>query len=299
MLVDYTITLTVSDAAGNNDSCDATVSLTGPDNDCDLVANGCDQCVGADDTIDNDNDGLPDCAFPPASYADVEELWKCGTVNGVEYVWVCHAPFQSICTEYDSVFLHVSFHQNDYLGPCFTIGCVFDAQEPNNKPTEIMGHSHIGTESEIQLSCKTVIDNLICGEDGITEKLQSSLEIEQLPCEQYSLELSHTESEIETALCIQEQLTVEITVTDECGHKESCLTTILMQEHRLDIYPNPATAEINISNLKGEKYSLYTINGELVLKDLDEDKVELGNIKAGIYIIVTDSGRSKRVTIVK
>ena len=144
-----------------------------------------------------------------------------------------------------------------------------------------------------------MIDDISCGEDEITDQLRNSLVIEHLPCDGYRLDLSHSESELETALCVQEQLTVTMTVTDECGHKGSCLTTVIMKEQRLDIYPNPATDEINISNLKGEKYSVYTYNGELIQKDLEGDKIEVSNMKSGIYILVTASGRNTRFTVLR
>ena len=303
LLIDYTIVLTVSDAAGNDDSCTSTVTLTGPDYDCDLMANGCDLCAGGDDTIDNNNDGLPDCAFPPPSYEDVEDLWKCGVVNGVQMVWVCHAPFQSICTEYDSVYLHTSFHQDDYLGPCFAIGCFFDAQTPEDMPdhqvTESHSHHTHHAHSDIELSCKTVISDIHCGDKHLIEKIKNTLEVVHMHCSDYELTLSYAETELSQAICRQDEVTVTFQVTDICGHQEQCLSTIILEDQRIHLYPNPATDLLYIEGLNGEHYSVFGVEGRLMMSQQREASLKLNRLEAGVYFIVTASGRTERFIITK
>ena len=303
LLIDYTIVLTVSDAAGNDDSCTSTVTLTGPDYDCDLMANGCDLCAGGDDTIDNNNDGLPDCAFPPPSYEDVEDLWKCGVVNGVQMVWVCHAPFQSICTEYDSVYLHTSFHQDDYLGPCFAIGCFFDAQTPEDMPDHQVTESHTHhthhAHSDIELSCKTVISDIHCGDKHLIEKIKNTLEVVHMHCSDYELTLSYTETELSQAICRQDEVTVTFQVTDICGHQEQCLSTIILEDQRIHLYPNPATDLLYIEGLNGEHYSVFGVEGRLMMSQQREASLKLNRLEAGVYFIVTASGRTERFIITK
>lgn len=120
----FVVTLTVKDAAGNTKSCNATVTIAEgtEDSDCDGVSDGCDQCPGGDDTVDNNNDGKPDCAFKP-SYSSIISSWKCGNNK----VYMCHAtssnnnPTQTICVSYNSVSSHMA--HGDYIGYCGNTDC--------------------------------------------------------------------------------------------------------------------------------------------------------------------------------
>ncbi len=121
----YTLTLTATDAAGNSASCDAEVTVSDdnlPDDDCDGVANTCDLCDGGDDSVDNNGDDLPDCAFPPAC-AGILPAWKCGN-NKVK---VCHIPpgnpqnANTICINCNALTTHIA--HGDYLGPCGNAPC--------------------------------------------------------------------------------------------------------------------------------------------------------------------------------
>jgi len=122
----YDVTLTVTDANGNSAQCDATVSLIGNDSDCDSHLDGCDECYGGDDTVDNNGDGLPDCAYPPA-FNDIIDDWKCGNKN--KKLQVCHVPpgnpnnVRTICISKNAVPTHVPNHGGDYIGPCFAVNC--------------------------------------------------------------------------------------------------------------------------------------------------------------------------------
>ncbi|WP_158611356.1 zinc-dependent metalloprotease [Mangrovimonas spongiae] len=124
MLGDHQVTLTVTDACGNVSSCIAKVTLEGPDEDCDTVADQCDECPGGDDTIDNNGDGLPDCAYYPG-FDNLIDEWICG-VNEKKVV-LCHRPVgslddhQTICVGESSVESHLE--HGDYLGSCDAANC--------------------------------------------------------------------------------------------------------------------------------------------------------------------------------
>lgn len=123
-LGDHTVTLTVTDECGNTSSCTATVTVEGPDEDCDSVSDICDECPGGDDTIDNNNDGLPDCAHYPG-FENLIDDWKCGKNNNK--VLVCHIPEgnagnpQTSCIAPQAVAAHLA--HGDYLGPCGDANC--------------------------------------------------------------------------------------------------------------------------------------------------------------------------------
>lgn len=118
------VTLTVEDIYGNTASCTATVTPTG-DSDCDGVGDECDVCAGGDDSVDNNNDGLPDCRYPPA-YNQIIADWKCGNNK----VYVCQIPpgnpnaKKTICVSYNSLNAHLK--NGSYLGQCGNASC----QEP-------------------------------------------------------------------------------------------------------------------------------------------------------------------------
>jgi hypothetical protein len=118
-----TVQWKVTDDAGNTATCDLTVTVTGPDTDCDGIVNACDVCPGGDDTIDNNHDGLPDCKYIP-SYDEIIEDWKCG----FKKVYLCHIPpgnpggAHTICINYHAVPAHMAQH-GDYLGPCENANC--------------------------------------------------------------------------------------------------------------------------------------------------------------------------------
>lgn len=82
----FAIGVRATDAMGNYTNGTAYIRIvagSGNDNDCDGVHNTCDECAGGNDAVDNNNDGLPDCKYPPA-FADVKPNWKVGTSQ----VWV-------------------------------------------------------------------------------------------------------------------------------------------------------------------------------------------------------------------
>jgi len=108
----FTIGITATDASGNSVTCNSIIRIvpgTGNDDDCDGVHNACDQCPGGNDAVDNDNDGYPDCKYPP-TYANVKTSWKCGTNK----VWVWYrnnANRTPTCIQYSALQNLISTNQ--------------------------------------------------------------------------------------------------------------------------------------------------------------------------------------------
>ena len=90
-----------------------------PDSDCDGVGNTCDVCPGGNDRIDNNNDGKPDCKYPPI-YPQILSAWKCGN----QKVTICHRlsrKNQTLCINYSDLASHIA--HGDYLGTCNNATC--------------------------------------------------------------------------------------------------------------------------------------------------------------------------------
>ncbi|MCB0534825.1 MAG: BspA family leucine-rich repeat surface protein, partial [Saprospiraceae bacterium] len=120
---DVTIALeTVEDDADGDgvpneaDNCPATPNPTQEDSDCDGTGDACDVCPGGDDSVDNNNDGLPDCKYPPA-YADIIADWKCANNK----VYICHAGGNTLCVSQNALAAHIA--HGDYIGPCGSASC--------------------------------------------------------------------------------------------------------------------------------------------------------------------------------
>ncbi|MCE7925036.1 MAG: T9SS C-terminal target domain-containing protein [Haliscomenobacteraceae bacterium CHB4] len=103
------------DVCDDEDNCPDISNPDQEDDDCDGVGDACDQCPGGDDSVDNNNDGLPDCKYPPA-YADIIPEWKCGNNK----VSVCHSG-NTICVNKNALSVHIA--HGDYLGPCGNASC--------------------------------------------------------------------------------------------------------------------------------------------------------------------------------
>ncbi len=108
---------TDNDGIGN--VCDNCISIANSeqlDSDCDGIGDVCDVCPGGDDTIDNNNDGQPDCKYPP-SYSQIISSWKCGNNK----VYICHSNGKSLCISYSALAAHIA--HGDYLGSCGNASC--------------------------------------------------------------------------------------------------------------------------------------------------------------------------------
>lgn len=103
------------------DNCPDDSNSSQADSDCDGVGDACDVCPGGDDSVDNNNDGLPDCKYPPP-FSQILPAWKCGNNN--QKVYVCHNGNYTNCMNYNAVAAHIA--HGDYLGPCGNASCFGD-----------------------------------------------------------------------------------------------------------------------------------------------------------------------------
>jgi hypothetical protein len=95
----------------NNDQADA---------DCDGVGDVCDICDGADDSVDNNADGIPDCS-QLLSLDEYSDDWRCGNNN--QKITLCHGnstDSQSLCVSINALGSHMG--HGDFAGPCSDCG---------------------------------------------------------------------------------------------------------------------------------------------------------------------------------
>lgn len=62
------------------------------------------------------------------------------------------------------------------------------------------------------------------------------------------------------------------------------------------IYPNPAKTEININEITGESFQYEIINslGQTIMKDQNKNKIDISNLKNGLYFISVKQGQITR-----
>jgi hypothetical protein len=117
----FVVTLSADDGNGNIGTCTAVITVSDdnlPDNDCDGVSNICDICPTGDDSIDNNDDGIADCA-QLLNYSEYDPSWYCGN-NKIK---VCHNgnnnPHTN-CISKNTLATHMN--HGDYVGPCTSCG---------------------------------------------------------------------------------------------------------------------------------------------------------------------------------
>ena len=105
----------------DEDNCPEDFNPDQVDSDCDTVGDACDVCPGGDDAVDNNNDGRPDCKYPP-TFSQIIPDWKCGAKK----VLICHdrgngSGSTTLCVNFNALAGHLS--HGDYLGPCGNASC--------------------------------------------------------------------------------------------------------------------------------------------------------------------------------
>ena len=94
---------------------DKTFYTYSEDSDCDGVNNDCDVCPDGDDSVDENEDGIPDCSQLLA-YGDYSNAWKCGN-NKIN---ICHNG-NTLCVNKNALPAHFNNH-GDAVGPCTSCG---------------------------------------------------------------------------------------------------------------------------------------------------------------------------------
>ena len=65
---------------------------------------------------------------------------------------------------------------------------------------------------------------------------------------------------------------------------------------RLDVYPNPTTGLLNISNARDYKLiTIHNILGKTVKTFVAAESIDISDLSAGIYLLKTDTGITQKV----
>jgi hypothetical protein len=150
-----------SDGDGIEDEQDNCLDSENPDQadtDCDTVGDACDVCPGGDDRVDNDNDGYPDCKFPPL-YQHLISAWKCGNNK----VYIAHQQgnggWHTICVNYNAVQAHVN--HGDYIGQYNNSHCNNSLVIPCQSENEGSAEDHDPTHSHQSINGESGMDLML------------------------------------------------------------------------------------------------------------------------------------------
>ena len=105
------------------DNCPYAANTDQADSDCDGVGDVCDVCDGGDDSVDNNNDGYPDCDNNPG-FANIINDWKCSNNARVSVCYyTTYGTRSTICIHPNSVNTYLNARPLSYIGPCGNASC--------------------------------------------------------------------------------------------------------------------------------------------------------------------------------
>ncbi len=256
------------------------------DSDCDGVGNACDVCPSGDDSVDNNNDGLPDCKYPPP-FAQIIAAWKCGANK----VYVCHNG-NTLCINKNNLASHIA--HGDYLGPCNNADCDDDCDGVGNSCDLCAGgDDSIDNNNDDKADCKyppsysQIIAAWKCGSN------------KAYVCHNGST-LCVNKNQINTYICQGAYLGPCDNAS--CGEGRGAGERQAVQEpfeaaetQEVALYPNPASSEawLDLSAFDGSAFivRLLDMRGVLI-KEINVAEVsdaplrlDLSGLSAGLYFV--------------
>ena len=66
-------------------------------------------------------------------------------------------------------------------------------------------------------------------------------------------------------------------------------------ESEFNIFPNPASSVVNLSN--PVNYKIFDLNGKILLTGSEKTSIDISSIKKGVYILKTDLGEIRKLII--
>lgn len=179
-----------------SDNCPLQSNPGQEDADCDGRGNVCDVCPGGNDSMDNNQDGIPDCAqlLPYEAY---HSSWKCGN-NKIN---VCHNG-TTLCINKNALAAH--YNHGDKIGPC--IGC----SASKNAPQGDVASGSETSDLDMDFSPNPATDMLMVSLEGVETAAtltlfnvigQTVLSLD-IVAHQHSVQLSLPENQVGNGLYI-------------------------------------------------------------------------------------------------
>ena len=273
---------TDTDGDGAGDACDEPEN----DSDCDGVADASDDCSGGNDAVDNNNDGLPDCKYPPA-YNQIISAWKCGSNK----VYVCHNG-NTLCINKSALAAHIA--HGDYLGPCGNAECDDDCDGVGNSCDKCAGgNDAVDNDHNNKPDCKyppsytKIIAAWKCGSNkayvchnGSTLCLNKN-QIDSYICQGAYL------GPCDNASCGEQ--------ARGGGAKDRHESFEMAEAQEVALYPNPASSEawLDLSAFEGSAFvvRLLDVRGVLVREfkvaeaSAEMLRLDLWGVAAGLYFV--------------